>query len=299
MSRKALFHRSELLVGPEAMARLGSARVILFGIGGVGSWTAEGLIRSGIGHLTLVDSDCVCITNVNRQLQATTANVGRIKVDELAARLRTINPDADIVARHELYDIATRDSFALETYDYVVDAIDSLSAKLGLILQALDVGTTLYSTMGASGKLDPSRVRIGSIWESRGCPLAARIRKRLRHHGFTGDFQVVYSDELRMNQGAAAACGTGSCFCPRFGITDSGEPIEAHEWCSHKAFINGSMVHITAIFGMCLASLVINDAIAKAGPLPREKGLSPAASARPARTPATGPAPAIGPASGP
>lgn len=275
MSRSALFHRSELLVGPAAMARLGSTRVILFGIGGVGSWTAEGLIRSGVGHLTLVDSDCVCITNVNRQLQATTANVGRVKVDELAARLRTINPDADIVARHEIYGLETRDAFALETYDYVLDAIDSLSAKLGLILQALDLDTTLYSTMGASGKLDPTRVRVASIWKSHGCPLASRVRKRLRHHGFTGDFQVVYSDELRENQGPAVACGTGNCHCPRFVISDSGEKEEAHEWCSQKAFINGSMVHITATFGMCLASLVINDVIAKAGPFPREKGRSP------------------------
>lgn len=275
MRRPALFHRSELLVGPAAMSQLGAARVILFGIGGVGSWTAEALVRSGIGHLTLVDSDCVCITNVNRQLQATSANVGRVKVAELASRLRSINPDAEIVARHEAYGIDTRDDFALATFDYVVDAIDSLSPKLGLIMQTLAMGRTLFSTMGASGKLDPTRVRIGSIWESRGCPLASRIRKRLRHHDITADFRVVYSDEVLLNRGAPGGCGTGSCFCPRFVVQDSGQPVEAHEWCSHKAFINGSMVHMTAVFGMCLASLVVNDAIAKAGAMPVRLGAQP------------------------
>jgi tRNA A37 threonylcarbamoyladenosine dehydratase len=273
MNRTALFHRSELLVGRAAMERMQQTRVILFGIGGVGSWTAEALIRSGIGHLTIVDSDCVCITNANRQLQAIPANVGRVKVDELAVRLRGINPDSVIVARRELYDATTKDTFELESYDYVLDAIDSLSSKLGLIIQALERKVTLFSTMGASGKLDPTRVRIGSIWESTGCPLARRIRKRLRHHDITADFKAVYSDEVLLNQGPQAACGTGACFCPQFVDDGSGAQEEAHEWCSSKAFINGSMVHVTATFGMCLASLVVNDVIAAAGAMPIEKGI--------------------------
>lgn len=273
MSRSALFHRSELLVGPVGIDRLAATRVILFGIGGVGSWTAEALVRSGIGHLTLVDSDCVCITNVNRQLQATTANVGRVKVDELAARLRQVNPDAEIVARHDLYGIDTKDTFALETFDYVVDAIDSLSPKLGLILQALALGRTLFSTMGASGKVDPTRVRVASIWKSRGCPLARRIRKRMRHHDVTADFRVVYSDEQRVQPGGESACGTGGCLCPKFAITAEGGRQEAHEWCSQKAVINGSLVQVTATFGMCLASLVVNDVLEKAGAMPPEVGV--------------------------
>ncbi|MFH1529368.1 MAG: tRNA threonylcarbamoyladenosine dehydratase [Pseudomonadota bacterium] len=258
-----LFHRSELLIGREAMERLARSRVILFGVGGVGSWCAEALIRSGIGHLTLVDSDCVCITNVNRQLQATPGNVGRYKVDELATRLRSINPDAEIVPRREAWGLETCGDFALETFDYVLDAIDSLSPKLGLIDNTLALGRTLFSSLGASGKLDPTRIRTATIWDSHGCPLARRLRKRLRRRGITTPFKVVFSLEaLLENRGEAAACGTDACDCPRFAIGPDGEEGEAHEWCSHKAFINGSMAPVTAAFGFALASLVINDVVA-------------------------------------
>ena len=264
MAGPAQFHRSELLVGPAAMARLAATRVILFGLGGVGSWCAEALVRSGVGHLTLVDSDCVCITNVNRQVQALAGNVGRYKVDELAARLRAIHPGAEIVARREVYGPDSMHGFGLESHDYVLDAIDSLSPKLALIIQALGLGRTLFSAMGASAKLDPTRVRVASIWDSQNCPLARRIRKRLRRHDVTTDFRVVYSEELLPNEGDVLACGTPACLCPRRAVTESGEPQEAHEWCSQKAFLNGSMVTVTATFGMCLASLVINDVVARA-----------------------------------
>lgn len=254
------------------MARLAAARVILFGVGGVGSWCAEALVRTGIGHLTIVDSDGVCVTNVNRQLQATTATVGRVKVEELATRLRQINPAATIEALHRAYGLETRETFSLETFDYVVDAIDSLSPKLNLIMHALELGRTVFSCMGASGKLDPTRVRIDSIWSSSGCPLASRIRSRLRRRGVTQDFKVVFSPELREHRGQAGHCGTDQCHCPKFLHLDDGQKIEAHEWCSSKAFINGSLVQVTATFGMFLASLVINDVLEKAGPLPPERG---------------------------
>jgi tRNA threonylcarbamoyladenosine dehydratase len=273
MGRNPVLNRAELLVGPAGMDRLQATRVILFGIGGVGSWTAEALVRSGIGHLTLVDSDAVCITNVNRQVQATLRNVGRPKVDEMAARLRLLNPATQVVPLQALYGLRTKDDFSLPTYDYVVDAIDSLSPKLGLILQCLQMAEprpTLFATMGASSKVDPTRVRTGSIWESIGDPLARRIRKRLRHHDVTGDFQVVYSDEVRVQQGEAAACGTSACLCPKAPAADGAEA--PHEWCSSKAFINGSLVQVTATFGMCLASLVVNDVLRRAGAMPLEKG---------------------------
>ena len=237
-------HRSELLVGRAAMERLAATRVILFGLGGVGSWCAEGLVRSGVGHLTLVDSDRVCLTNVNRQLQALPSNVGAYKADELAARLRTIHPGVSLECRRESFDAHTSRTFALEGHDYVLDAIDSLSPKLGLILLTLQTGGTLFSSLGASAKLDPSQVRVGSIWETTHCPLARRIRRRLKHHGVTRDFQVVYSDELLANRG------------------DPGETDP------RKASINGSMVPVTATFGMCLASLVIRDVVARADGLP-------------------------------
>jgi tRNA A37 threonylcarbamoyladenosine dehydratase len=261
---RAVFQRSELLLGPAAIDRLATTRVILFGLGGVGGWAAEALVRSGVGHLTLVDSDCICITNVNRQIQATPASVGRLKADVLAARLREINPDAGIVTRIEPFGLETQDAFALETYDYVLDAIDSLSPKLGLILQALRQGRTLFSAMGASSRLDPTQVRTGSIWKTARCPLARRIRKRLRHHDFTGDFQVVYSEEDPLPPGPGGACGTGDCLCPRFALTPDGGRLPAHEWCSSKAAINGSLVTVTATFGMCLASLVIRNVAGKA-----------------------------------
>ena len=258
------FHRSELLVGRAAMESLAATRVILFGLGGVGGWCAEGLVRSGVGHLTLVDSDGVCVTNINRQVQALPATVGRPKVDELAARLRAIHPAVSIDARRELFHEATAPSFDLAGHDYVLDAIDSLSPKLGLIVRSLTLGCRLFSSLGASAKLDPSQVRVGSIWETTHCPLARRIRRRLRHHGVTRDFQVVYSDELLANRGDGAACGTPSCHCPRRLVVDGADGGEAHEWCSQKAFINGSMVPVTATFGMCLASLVLRDVAARA-----------------------------------
>lgn len=262
MVSPALFHRSELLVGAEAMARLARSRVILFGVGGVGSWCAEALIRSGIGHLTIVDSDCVCITNVNRQLQATPANVGRYKVDELATRLRDINPDAEIVPLREAWGLETSQSFALETFDYVLDAIDSLSPKLGLIDNSLALDVTLFSSLGASGKLDPTQVRTATIWDSHGCPLARRLRKRLRRRGIETPFKVVFSvEENRESRGETAACGTEDCYCPRVAIGPDGEPGEPHEWCSHKASIIGSMAPVTAAFGFALASLVISDTV--------------------------------------
>jgi tRNA A37 threonylcarbamoyladenosine dehydratase len=162
------------------MERLAATRVILFGLGGVGSWCAEALVRSGVGHLTLVDSDSVCVTNVNRQVQALPGTVGRLKADELASRLRAVSPQAEVVARCEAYGPDSMHGFGLEGFDYVLDAIDSLSPKLALIMQALALGRPLFSAMGASAKLDPTRVRTASIWHSANCPLARRIRKRLR-----------------------------------------------------------------------------------------------------------------------
>jgi tRNA A37 threonylcarbamoyladenosine dehydratase len=278
-----MFQRTGLLVGPAVLARLAGTRVLLFGVGGVGSWCAEALIRSGVGHLAIVDSDCVCVTNVNRQVQALPGRVGRLKVEELAARLREINPSAEVVAHARPYGPDTRDTFAIETYDYVLDAIDSLSPKLGLIEHALLAGRTLFGTMGASAKLDPTKVRVASIWETAGCPLARRIRKRLRHHGITTDFKVVHSEEMLLNQGPPTDCGTGNCLCPRFATLPDGSRAPAHEWCSRKSYVNGSVVMVTAAFGMALASLVVNDVVARVGPAPVRRSVrrvAPAATHR-------------------
>ena len=224
-----IFSRSELLLGGEAMSRIAEKRVILFGVGGVGSWCAESLVRSGIKHLTIVDSDSVCTSNINRQLMATTETVGQVKVDVLKERLLTINPEAKITALHQFFTAETADSFHLDTYDYIIDAIDSLKDKALLILMACNTKAQFFSSMGAALKLNPTHIKIADFWKIQGDPLARTLRKRFKHEGQypARKFQCVYSDELVEPQGAG----------------------------------KGSLVHITAIFGFMLAGLVIQDAV--------------------------------------
>jgi len=222
-----IFRRAEMLLGLEAMRRIASKRVIVFGVGGVGSWCAESLVRTGISHLTIVDSDCVDITNVNRQLMATTKTVGMPKVDVLRQRLLDINPEADITAMQQVFDEQTAPSFNLGSYDYVIDAIDSLKDKALLIRMATEAGVTLYSSMGAALKTDPARIRVAEFWRVSGDPLARALRKRFKREGCFPQrkFLCVYSDEL----------------------------------CDDRSQ-KGSLVHITATFGLILSSLVIRHA---------------------------------------
>lgn len=243
ISRDEILNRARLLLGSGAMRRLDEARVIIFGVGGVGSWCAEALVRSGVGHLTIVDSDCVSVTNINRQMPATTLTVGRVKVDALRQRLLEIMPDADIRTRCEAYTEATADSFDLDSYDYVIDAIDSLRDKALLIRRATRSQARLFSSMGAALKLDPSHIHTAEFWKVRGCPLARALRQLFKRSGQfpARKFTCVYSDELLDNAG-------------------EGDAIIEHD--PRKARINGSMMHITAIFGLTLASLVINAAAA-------------------------------------
>lgn len=263
MSTNPAFHRLELLIGPESVNHLGNVKVALFGLGGVGSWCAEGLVRSGIRHLTIVDSDHICATNINRQLQATEKTIGKAKVMELQQRLTEINPDADILPVAKIYDQSSGPGFELDQFDYVVDAIDSLSAKVDLIARTQEAGPVLFSALGASCKLDPTRIQIDSFWKTRGCPLAKHLRKRLRNRGATADFKCVYSNENRHPFPMASPCGSGNCHCP---ATESG-----HEHCASKKQINGSVVHITAIFGFYLSGLVVNDVLKKINGVPAEK----------------------------
>ena len=277
---QAIFRRSELLLGDEAMSRIGEKRVIIFGVGGVGSWCAESLIRSGIRKLTIVDSDRVCITNINRQLMATTKTVGQVKVDALKERLLSINPSAEITALQQIFTAETAESFELDTYDYIIDAIDSLKDKALLILMATSLPTlrgerrvveqssgirrgAFFSSMGAALKLDPTRIKITEFWKVQGDPLARALRKRFKRDGQypKRKFLCVYSDELLENKGHNATCGTEECMCPK-AKNGPGDPnLLNHEWCSSKAQINGTLAHITAIFGFMLAGLVIHDAV--------------------------------------
>ena len=228
---QTIFRRSELLLGDEAMSHISEKRVIIFGVGGVGSWCAESLVRSGIRQLTIVDSDRVCMTNVNRQLMATTKTIGQVKVDALKERLLSINPSAEIIALQQIFTADTADSFDLNSYDYIIDAIDSLKDKALLIVMATQTEAKLFSSMGAALKLDPTRIKIAEFWKVQGDPLARALRKRFKHDGQypMRKFLCIYSDELLENK----------------------KPIDPDD----KG--NGTIAHITAIFGFMLAAQVI------------------------------------------
>ena len=172
---QGIFARSELLLGRSVMDVMATKRVILFGVGGVGSWCAECLIRTGVRNLTIVDSDRICVSNVNRQLMATTETVGQVKVDALKQRLLSINPSAEITALQKIYSAETVDEFHLETYDYIIDAIDSLENKALLIRKACETDAVFFSSMGAALKMDPTKIAVAEFWKVKGCPLGAAL----------------------------------------------------------------------------------------------------------------------------
>lgn len=249
-----IFSRQELLLGAEAMEHIASVSVIIFGVGGVGSWCAESLVRSGVRHLTIVDSDTVCITNVNRQLMATTSTVGQVKVDVMKRRLLDINPEAEIEAICGVYSEETADQYDLDSYDYVIDAIDSLRDKAFLILRATQSTATFFSSMGAALKMDPTKIDVAEFWKVKGCPLAAALRRKFKHAKTfpSRKFRCVYSEELLSNQGdetATAECAT------------NGADAAYHAGSTIKARVNGTIAHTTAIFGFMLAGLALQDMV--------------------------------------
>lgn len=236
------------------MEHIASVSVIIFGVGGVGSWCAESLVRSGVRHLTIVDSDTVCITNVNRQLMATTSTVGQVKVDVMKRRLLDINPEAEIEAICGVYSEETADQYDLDSYDYVVDAIDSLRDKACLILRATQSTATFFSSMGAALKMDPTRIDVAEFWKVKGCPLAAALRRKFKHAKTfpSRKFRCVYSEELLSNQGDetdTAECAT------------NGADAAYHAGSTIKARVNGTIAHTTAIFGFMLAGLALQDMV--------------------------------------
>ncbi len=238
--------RTTLLVGENAQAEISRVRIILFGVGGVGSWCAEALVRSGVRRLTIVDFDSVSESNVNRQLMATPRTVGEAKVEVLRDRLLEISPQAEIISRKELYSAQTAGSFALEEYDYIIDAIDSLKDKADLIRRGMDAPGVFFCSLGAALKIDPTRIKVGNFWKVRDCPLGAALRKKLRREGGVKEhsFLCVYGDEVLPNLGVEAV-----------GKVSLADEAEA----AGKATINGTMAHITGIFGFTLAGLVIRD----------------------------------------
>jgi tRNA A37 threonylcarbamoyladenosine dehydratase len=257
MSVNPIFQRLSLLTGLDVLAALARTNVIIFGVGGVGSWCAEALTRSGIGNISIVDSDIVCVTNINRQIQATEATIGQSKVAVLKRRLEEINPQGQIRSFGKVFSRETADSFGIERADYVIDAIDSLTHKLDLIEFTCRAGVSLFSAMGMAQKLDPTQLKTADIWETKGCPLARLVRSGLRKRGFTGHFTTVYSAERLPLQEVETPCGSVQCLCPSRSFCQ-GEDVPI-EWCSSKKVINGSAVTVTATAGMILAGLVIQD----------------------------------------
>ncbi|MDD3369160.1 MAG: tRNA threonylcarbamoyladenosine dehydratase [Lachnospiraceae bacterium] len=199
------FSRTELLIGTEAVQKLHNSTVAVFGIGGVGGFVVEALARSGVGHLVLVDNDTVSVTNINRQLVATLSTVGQLKTEVMKAHIKDINPDAVVEVHNCFYLPENHDDFDFTTYDYVVDAVDTVTAKLDIIMQAKKAGTPVISSMGAGNKLDPTAFEVADIYKTSVCPLAKVMRRELKARGVK-DLKVVYSKEppikpLHLDQG--------------------------------------------------------------------------------------------------
>ncbi len=250
-----IFGRTALLLGEEIVDKIASKKVILFGVGGVGGWCAESLVRSGIKCLTIVDSDRVAVSNINRQLPATSKTVGRVKVEVLKERLLEINPQAQITAIQQVYSRETSDSFGLEQYDYIIDAIDSLTNKMDLILTATRTRAVLFSSMGAALKMDPSRIKVTEFWKVQGCPLGAALRRKFKKGEKPArKFYCVYSDELLDNKSDNIE-ETAPSQQDENGVPDRVD----YDSRSKKVQINGTIAHITAIFGFTLSGLVIQD----------------------------------------
>lgn len=239
---EATLSRTAMLIGGDAMDRLSQIRVIIFGVGGVGSWCAEALVRTGVTNLTMVDPDLVVPSNINRQLPATSQTVGQAKVEVLRSRLLEINPQAHIVAEQRKYCQQTASDYNFDQFDYVIDAIDSLTDKSLLIRQACLSTAQIFSSMGAALKSDPQRISVAEFWHVKGCPLARALRQKFKREGTfpARKFKCVYSDELLKN---------------RIDVAPDPESPRA----------NGTLMHITATFGLTLASLVIRHAAPELG----------------------------------
>ena len=245
----SFFQRLALITGEDVIKKLEKTTVMIFGLGGVGSWCAEALVRSGVGKICIVDYDTVCESNVNRQVQATSRTLGRVKTEALKERLLEINPRCEVSTREEAFSRETASGFGIAKADYVIDAIDSLPQKLDLIETSCAAGVRFFSSMGMALRLDPTRVTTGSIWETQGCPLAKLVRQGLRQRSFSGDFTVVYSDERLVRDGMQ--------FEPRDENAGTGESYH------NSKTVNGSAVTVTATAGMTLASLVLRSSMEK------------------------------------
>lgn len=243
------FSRTELLLGHDNMEKLKNARVAVFGIGGVGGFTVEALARSGVGTLDLIDDDRVCLTNINRQIIATRKTIGQYKVDAAKERILDINPDAVVNTYKTFFMPDTADTFDFSVYDYVVDAIDTVTGKIMLVEAAQKAGTPIISSMGAGNKLDPTAFEVADIYKTSVCPLAKVMRRELKKRGIR-KLKVVYSKEKALTpiDDTANSCKS-HCICP---------PGSART-CTQRRQIPGSTAFVPSVVGLIIAGEVIKD----------------------------------------
>lgn len=243
------FSRMQLLVGADKMTKLKGASVAIFGIGGVGSYAAEALARAGVGKLTLVDFDEICVTNVNRQIHALDGTIGQGKVEAMAQRCQAINPQAEVVPIHKFYEESVSEELLAPGYDYVLDCIDHITAKLHLLQSCYQRGLPIIASMGAANKLDPTQLEVDDIAKTKKCRLARIIRKELRKRGIEKGIKVVYStEEFRPLSDETAVCAE-NCVCPN---------KEEQQWsCDDRRVILGSSSYIPPLFGLTMAGEVI------------------------------------------
>ena len=243
------FSRTQLLLGKDGIEKLSKARVAVFGIGGVGGYVCEALVRSGVGSFDLIDDDKVCLTNLNRQILATRKTVGRYKAEVMAERMREINPNVVINIHKCFFLPQNADDFPFEEYSYIVDAVDTVTAKLEIILRAKAKGVPVISAMGAGNKLDAGRMKIADIYDTKVCPLARVMRYELRKKGVL-ELKVVYSDEIptRPIEDMSISCRT-HCICP----------ADAKHKCTERRDIPGSTAFVPAVAGLLISGEVVND----------------------------------------
>lgn len=243
------FSRTQLLLGQEAMEKLKNARVAVFGIGGVGGYVCEALVRSGVGALDLVDDDKVCLTNLNRQLIATRKTVGKYKTDVMKERILEINTDAKVETHKCFFLPENADEFPFEDYDYIVDAVDTVTAKISLVMKAKEKNIPIISCMGAGNKLDASQFKVADIYKTKVCPLAKVMRRELKKRGVK-KLKVVYSEEqpTRPIEDMSISCRT-NCICP---------PGAAHK-CTERRDIPGSLAFVPSVAGLIIAGEVVQD----------------------------------------
>ena len=247
------FSRTQLLLGEDAMKKLADMRVAVFGIGGVGGYVCEALVRSGIGHFDLIDDDKVCLTNINRQIIATRKTIGKYKVDVMKERMLDINPEVEVTVHKCFFLPENADEFPFAEYDYVVDAVDTVTAKIELVMKSQKEGVPIMSSMGAGNKLDASAFRVADIYKTQMCPLAKVMRRELKKRGVK-KLKVVYSEEkpTRPIEDMSISCRT-DCICP---------PGAEHK-CTERRDIPGSVAFVPSVVGLIIAGEVVKDLCAK------------------------------------